>query len=285
MALASPSGLPARGGIGLKPEHYSDALETGDAGLWFEVHPENYMVDGGPRLDWLAAIRQSHALSLHGVGASLGGLDPLDKDHLKRLKSLINRYEPQQVSEHATWSARGGRYYADLLPLPRTGEALANLADHIDQFQNAIGRTILIENPSNYLPFTSEMDEPEFLGEVARRSGCGLLLDVNNIWVSANNTGTDPYDYIRRTAPELVGEIHIAGHTSDPNFGKKLLIDSHAAPVSEGVWKLLEFALEHLGPKPVLLERDDEIPPFADLMIERDRADGLLAAKALEVVK
>ena len=285
MAPASQTGLPARGGIGLKPEHYSDVLEDSDPGLWFEVHPENYMVDGGPRLDWLAAIRQSHALSLHGVGASLGGLDRLDKDHLKRLKSLINRYEPQQVSEHATWSARGGRYYADLLPLPRTGEALANLAAHIDEFQTAIGRTILIENPSNYLPFASEMDEPEFLGEVAQQSGCGLLLDVNNVWVSANNTGTDPYDYIRRTAPELVGEIHIAGHTPDPNLGTKLLIDSHAAPVSEGVWKLLEFALEYLGPKPVLLERDDDIPSFRELKAERQRADSMLLASQVETVK
>ena len=285
MATASPTGLPARGGIGLKPEHYRDALEDGDAGLWFEVHPENYMVDGGPRLDWLAAIRADHALSLHGVGASLGGLDPLDTDHLKRLKSLINRFEPQQVSEHATWSARGGRYYADLLPLPRTGEALANLADHIDQFQNVIGRRILIENPSNYLPFASEMDEPDFLGEVARRTGCGLLLDVNNIWVSANNTGIDPYDYIRGTDPAYVGEIHIAGHTPDPNLGKKLLIDSHAAPVSEGVWTLLQVALEHLGPKPVLLERDDDIPSFAVLKAERDRADGMLTTSVLEPAK
>ena len=242
------------------------------------------MVDGGPRLDWLAAIRTDHALSLHGVGASLGGLDPLDAAHLRGLRSLITRFEPQQVSEHATWSAYNGRYYADLLPLPRTEEALINLANHIDEFQNTIGQTILIENPSNYLPFASEMDEPEFLSEVARRSGCGLLLDVNNVWVSAVNTGTDPHEYIRRTVPSLVGEIHIAGHTPDPAFGERLLIDSHAAPVCKDVWSLLEFALAHLGPKPVLLERDDNIPAFSELMAERDDACALIKCCTAEGV-
>jgi len=273
--VPSPS-LPQRAGLGLKPEHYRDVLETGDTSLWIEVHPENYMVAGGPRLDWLEAIRETRALSFHGVGASLGGLDRLDADHLDQLNNLIARYQPEQVSEHAAWCAYAGRYYADLLPLPRTAEALDNLANHIDQFQSAIGRAILIENPTSYLPFSSEMDEPEFLVEVARRTGCGLLLDVNNVWLSGHNLGFDPRDYIRAIAGDLVGEIHIAGHSEDPNLGGKLLIDSHGSPVAETVWDLLGFTLDLLGPKPVLVERDADIPAFAELKAERDRADTMV---------
>jgi uncharacterized protein (UPF0276 family) len=172
------------------------------------------------------------------------------------------------VSEHATWSSYQGAYYADLLPLPRTAEIMANLVRGVTAYQEAIGRPILLENPSNYLPLSSEMDEVNFLMDVARASGCGILLDVNNLYVSANNTGLDPYAYIRALRPALVGEIHIAGHSVDPNLGETLLIDSHDSPVVSGVWQLLEFALAHLGHKPVLLERDAQIPPFADLMQE-----------------
>lgn len=272
--LNAPS-LP-RAGIGLKPEHYREVLETGDMDLWVEVHPENYMTDGGPRHDWLTAIREGRDLSFHGVGASLGGTDTLDTDHLSKLKALIERYCPERVSEHAAWCAHEGIYYSDLLPLPRTAAALTNLCDHIDQFQNGIGQTVLIENPTNYLPFTSEMDEPDFLVEAARRSGCGLLLDVNNVWISAHNVGADPYDYIRKIPSHMVGEIHIAGHAEDPNLGGKFLIDSHGASVSDGVWTFLEFALGKLGPKPVLLERDANIPTFEILKLERDRADAIL---------
>ena len=198
--MTETSSLPARGGLGLKPDHYRDVLDSGDDDLWVEVHPENYMVDGGPRLAWLAAIRHDRALSFHGVGASLGGTDPLDPDHLARLKSLIDRFEPDQVSEHAAWSARAGLYYSDLLPIPRTRDALDNLVANIDAFQTAIGRSILLENPSNYLPFASELDEPDFLVEAARRAGCGLLLDVNNVFVSARNIGIDADAYISRRA-------------------------------------------------------------------------------------
>jgi len=269
--------LPRCAGVGLKPQHYRDVLNAGDPGLWIEVHPENYMVAGGPRLAWLEALRCDRALSFHGVGASIGGLDPFDRDHLARLRDLIERFEPEQVSEHAVWSAHQGVYYADLLPLPRTHTALTHLVDRVDAFQTAIGRTVLLENPTNYLPFASEMDEPEFLVETARRSGCGLLVDINNIWISANNVGIDPHKYINSLPPALVGELHIAGYMEDPELGRSLLIDHHGAAVSEAVWSLLDFALGRLGPKPVLVERDTNIPDFSELDAERRRADAALA--------
>lgn len=268
--------LPLHAGLSLKPDHYRAALEARSDGLWFEVHPENYMVDGGPRLAWLEAIRDKHAISFHGVGASLGGLDPFNLDHIDRLKQLIGRYAPEQVSEHASFSAHEGRYHADLLPLPRTDEALIHLANRVDAFQTLIGRRILIENPSNYLPFASEIDEPEFLVEVARKAGCGLLIDLNNIWISAVNTCVDPDAYLRAIPAGLVGEIHVAGHSPDPLLGEKFLIDSHGEPVSGPVWHLLTLALQLWGPKPVLIERDADIPPFDALMGERRRAETLI---------
>ncbi|MEM6903108.1 MAG: DUF692 domain-containing protein, partial [Pseudomonadota bacterium] len=233
-------------------------------------------VDGGPRLDWLDAIRQDRALSLHGVGASLGSLDPYDQKHINGLCSLIDRYEPEQVSEHAAWCSHDGNYYADLLPLPRTDEARQHLINRVTEFQELIGRQILIENPTNYLDFAHEIMEPDFLCDVARSAGCGVLLDVNNVWISANNVGLDPHGYIRALPADLVGEIHIAGHEEDPNLGAAMLIDSHNAPVAEGVWGLLEVALEHLGPKPVLVERDSNIPAFTELLAERDRAEQVI---------
>ena len=268
--------LPPSAGLGLKPDHYRAGLETDADGVWFEVHPENYMVEGGPRLAWLDAIRDGRALSFHGVGASLGGLDPFDADHLRALKRLIARYQPEQVSEHATFSAHGGRYHADLLPLPRTQEAIAHLAARVGAFQDAIGRRILIENPTNYLPFASDFAEPDFLTEVAQRSGCGLLVDLNNIAVSAFNVGTDPYAYLHAIPAELVGEIHIAGHSEDPLLGSRFLIDSHDSPVGAIVWRLLEMALDLWGPRPVLIERDGNIPDFEDLMRERGEAQRLI---------
>lgn len=269
--------LPVRAGIGLKPEFFNAALDHDPAQIWYEVHPENYMVEGGPRLAWLGAIRDRHALSFHGVGASLGGLDPFDEEHLAFLKRLIERFEPHQVSEHATWSSFEGRYFADLLPLPRTRAVQDHMVERIEMFQTAIGRRILIENPTNYMTSTFELDEPDFLVEIAKRAGCGLLLDVNNVYISAVNTGVDPHAYIRALPPELVGEIHIAGFTEDPVQGKALLIDTHSAPVAEPVWELLEMALVHIGPRPVLLERDGNIPPFEDLLSEHARAQKALS--------
>lgn len=272
-----PSMLPLSAGVGLKPPHFADAaaaLSGGNAeDLWFEVHPENYMGIGGPRLRGLEGIAARAPLSLHGVGASLGGPDLPDPAHLARFRSLVDRFQPAAISEHAVWSRAGGRYFSDLLPLPRTRDMLARLSAGVDAMQSALGRPILLENPSNYLDFASEMDEPDFLVEVAQRTGCGLLLDVNNVHVSAHNTGIDADAWIRAIPPWLVGEIHVAGHTPDPG-GTGLLIDSHDAPVAEAVWVLLRSALEHTGPRPVLLERDGNLPEFDLLMKERCRALG-----------
>ncbi len=274
--------IPNRAGVGLKPEHCEQALACVTDGLWFEVHTENYFVAGGPRMEQLTAIREQRPLSFHGVGASLGGPQPPDAGHLARVAALVERYEPGLVSEHAVWSRFGATYYADLLPLPRTRDALQRLVDGVELYQATLGRTILLENPTNYLPFISEMDEPEFLLEVARQTGCGLLLDVNNLYLSAHNCNLDARAYIRALPPGVVGEIHVAGYDPDPNFGAQLLIDSHAAPVSEPVWELLEFALRQLGPTPVLLERDANLPPFGQLLEERNVADSLAAGAGTE---
>ena len=276
MAARLPPPLPARAGVGLKPEHYRAVLDSAIDGLWLEVHPENYMVAGGPRLAWLDALRGQHSLSFHGVGASLGGPDPLDGDHLHALKQLIDRFEPASVSEHVAWCAAGGRYFADLFPLPRTDEALCHLINRIDAFQTALGRTILIENPSVYLPLKSEMDEPDFLVELCRRTGCGLLLDVNNVYVSAINTGFDAATYMDAIPGTYVGEVHLAGHEADARRGDALLIDTHGAPVAEAVWRLYHRLIDRIGSRPTLIERDANIPCFGDLIAERDRADALL---------
>ena len=237
------------------------------------------MVAGGPRLTQLQQVRDAFPVSFHGVGASLGGPAPPDPGHLAAVRRLVDAFEPALVSEHAVWSRAGGVWFADLLPLPRTGDALRQLVEGVDRYQEAIRRRILIENPTNYLPFTSEMDEPDFLNEVAARTGCGLLLDVNNVYLSARNCGIDSERYIRALAADRIGEIHVAGHEADENLGEALLIDTHAAPVCEAVWGLLDAALAHLGPKPVLLERDGKLPPFGTLMEERRRAETALSRR------
>lgn len=273
--------LPAATGVSLKPEYFADVGMLAPDDVWFEVHPENYMVDGGPRLEGLLAVAERFPISLHGVGASLGGPVLAPQAHIAALRRLTDIVEPAAVSEHAVWSRNGDRYFADLLPLPRTSEALARLVDGIDHFQNGIGRRILIENPSNYLPLRSEMDEADFLVEIATRSGCGLLLDVNNLYISAANCGIDADAYIAAIPTELVGEIHVAGHSPDERFGPSLLIDSHASAVAAPVWRLLETALRHLGPTPVLIERDANLPPFAELLQERAYAERLAQGLAL----
>ena len=275
LAATEGSGHPGAG-VGLKHVHAQCALAHRGSDLWFEVHTENYMVAGGPRLEQLRRIREAYPLSLHGVGASLGGPAPPDPRHLAAVRRLVDEFEPELVSEHAVWSRANGVWFADLLPLPRTRDALRRLVEGVDRYQNAIGRRIFVENPTNYLAFVSEMDEPEFLNEVADRSGCGLLLDVNNVHLSARNCGIDAETYIERLSGERVGEIHVAGYEADENLGDALLIDTHAAPVSEAVWNLLDFALAHLGPRPVLLERDGKLPPFQVLMEERNRAAAAL---------
>ena len=273
-APLSPQTLGA--GIGLKAAHYRRALESDAAGLWVEVHPENYMTDGGPRLNWLDAIAQRHPVSLHGVALSLGGAERPSKDHLARLKSLADRYQSALMSEHLAWCVHDGTYFNDLLPVLYTQAALDRFCDHVSETQDALGRAILIENPSLYLPLRNEMAETDFLAEAVRRTGCGLLLDINNVFVSANNMGFDPRAYIDAFPLHAVGEIHLAGHTEDAVHGPALLIDSHDAPVRDAVWDLYDDALAKTGPVPTLIERDSSLPPFEDLMRERGRAQSLL---------
>tara|TARA_R110002051_G_scaffold106534_2_gene179623 strand:- start:623 stop:1519 length:897 start_codon:yes stop_codon:yes gene_type:complete len=268
-------------GLGLKARHYEDALAASATGLWFEVHAENYMVDGGPRLAWLEAIRRDRPLSLHGVGLSLAGSAAPDPDHLARLRSLVDRYQPFAVSEHLAWSRYGDTYHPDLLPFPRTRARLQRIADNVARTQDALGRQVLIENPALYLDLRGhEMSETDLLSELVAATGCGLLLDVNNVHVTANNMGTDARAYIDALPAAAIGEIHLAGHTPDPQQGQALLIDSHDAPVAESVWALYAHALDRIGPRPTLIERDGNIPPFQDLMAERDRAADLMTAPA-----
>ena len=263
-------------GISFKPEYIDQVLSSHESDLWLEVHTENYLVDGGIRLEYLEKLRQRFDISFHGVSASLGGNTPLPAPTLNAIKQLIERFQPKYVSEHAVWSRRGDDYMPDLLPLPRTLQAMQQLINGVTHYQEAIGRSILLENPTNYLDFISEMDEPEFLIEVAKRSGCGLLLDINNLYLSSINCGINAQAYIDKLPVDMVGEIHIAGYSVDPAFGEKLYIDSHAEPVSEPVWELLQYALQRLGKLPVLVERDSDLPPWSELIAERNRAQSLI---------
>ena len=266
-------------GLGLKPQHYEAALSCPADGLWFEVHPENYLVAGGPRLAWLDAIRARHPISLHSVALSLAADAGPDPTQLARLAALADRIRPDLVSEHLAWSTWRGAYHPDLLPFPRTSAALLRIAENVDRTQDALGRRIAIENPSHYLRIDShEWDEIDFLAELARRTGCGLLLDVNNVYVGAHNLGYPAETYIDAFPGDLVMEIHLAGHTPDPNLGQALLVDSHDAPVAPAVWALYERVVARIGPRPTLIERDDKIPEFVTLLAERDRADALLCA-------
>ena len=287
-AAAAPAALGA--GLGLKPEHFADAEAAQAPGLWFEVHAENYMVDGGPRIGWLQRIRGRHPVALHGVGLSLAGDAPPDPLHLRRLAVLAARIEPVLVSEHLAWSVAGGAYLPDLLPFPRSQQALLRIADNIDRVQCALGRRIALENPAHYLRLSGhDWDEPEFLAELARRSGCALLLDLNNVHVSASNLGHDARAYLQRFALGAVAEVHLAGHRVDAAPGAALLIDSHDAPVAPAVWALYQAFVALAGPRPTLIERDAELPPFSALMAERARAQELAgaaqpAAAALEAL-
>jgi len=273
--------MPPTAGLGLKPQHYADALAAEDEGLWFEVHPENYMAAGGPRLRALEAIRRRYPLSLHGVGLSLAADADPDPAHLAALKALADRFEPFVVSEHLAWSAWRGVHQPDLLPFPRTRAALDRIAGNVGRTQDALGRTILVENPSLYLPLTGhELDETDFLAQLARRTGCGLLVDVNNVFVSASNLGYAAEAYLDALPAEAIGEIHLAGHGADEG-GSALLIDTHGAPVAEPVWALYRRLVDRIGPRPTLIERDDDIPAFAALMAERNRAHGLLTGTPL----
>ena len=272
--------IPPRAGVGLKPEHYRAILDTAPDIGWFEVHAENYMGAGGPPHRYLTAIRERYPLSLHGVGLSIGAAQPLDAAHLARLKALDGRYEPGLFSEHLAWSSHGETFLADLLPVPYDAETLRRVADHVDQVQETLGRRMLLENPSTYVAFAaSTMDEVDFLREAVRRTGCGLLLDVNNVHVSATNQQYDPVAYLESFPMDHVGEIHLAGYapTTD-DHGDPLLIDAHDRPVAPAVLDLYERALARLGPLPTLVEWDNDVPDWPTLHAEAARVEQRLVA-------
>ena len=279
--MAVGSSIPAKGGIGLKAEHYRAILTEKPEIGFFEIHAENYMGAGGPPHRYLTAIREHYPISLHGVGLSIGGSRPLDKAHLRRLKALNDRYQPGFFSEHLAWSSHDTGYLSDLLPLPYTNETLVRVCDHIDETQETIGRRMLLENPSSYLTFEeSSWSESDFIAEIVRRSGCGLLLDVNNVFVSARNLKTDPLSYLDSYPLRFVEEIHLAGHDRRLDAeGEEVLIDAHGSPVAPDVWSLYETVVLRIGPKPSLIERDNEIPPLADLLAEAHRAEAIMAGR------
>ena len=266
-------------GLGLKPQHYAEALHCAAPGLWWEVHPENYFANGGPRLAWLDAIRARHPVALHGVSLSLAADAPPDAAHLTRLAALARRVEPVLVSEHLAWSTWRGHYLPDLLPFPRTQAALHRIAGNIGRAQDALGRPLAIENPTHYLHIDGhDWAETEFLAELVRRTGCALLLDVNNVYLSAHNLGFCAHQYLDAFPLHAVAEIHLAGHHADPALGDALLIDSHDAPVAPAVWALYQRVIERTGRVPTLIERDGNLPAFGMLLAERTQAHHALAA-------
>ena len=273
-ATGSDRPPPDRAGVGLKSEHYRTVLEARPDLGWFEVHPENYMVEGGPPLRYLEAVRADYPLSLHGVGMSLGSCEPPPLDHLERLKRLVDRFEPFVVSEHLSWSRIGERFLADLLPVPMTLEALDVMAGNVARAQDHLGRRLLIENPSTYLEFGRvEIPETQFLADLVRRTGCGLLLDVNNLYVCANNHGFDPLDWLDAFVLDAVEEIHVAGHAVNDADGHPIRVDDHGSAVIADVWALYEEVIGRRGAVPTLIERDANLPPFEELLAEAHRAD------------
>lgn len=254
-------------GIGLKPAYYAELLRHRPSVEFLEVHTENYMGAGGPPHRYLGALAELYPLSFHGVGLSLGGSEPLDSAHLARWATLTERYGPALVSEHLAWSGHAGYHFHDLLPVPYTGGLMRTLREHIDQVQEALSRQILIENPARYIDIEeSEMSETDFLVETARRTGCGLLLDLNNVYVSALNLGGDPIEYVKLIPSELVGEIHLAGHAVKSLEGKEFRIDDHGSEVCEDVWGLYELAVSLFGHRPTLIEWDTNIPALSTLL-------------------
>ena len=278
-ARHSHSTLPNAPGVGYKPQHFSEILQDARPVEWLEIHAENYMGDGGRPLAQLRALSERFAISVHGVGLSIGGEGPLDADHLARLKHLCDWLQPASFSEHLAWSTHDSHFLNDLLPLPYTNATLTRICDHIDQLQEVIGRKMLLENPSSYLVFDeSTWEEPAFLDEVARRTGGGLLLDVNNVFVSATNLGFSPQEYIDAYPLTRVGEIHLGGHDEDEDdHGAPLLIDSHGREVVDPVWALLDYTLDRSGPRPLLIEWDTDVPDWPVLADEARRAETALA--------
>lgn len=271
-------GLPRRSGIGLKPQHFQEVLTARPDLGFFEVHAENYMVDGGPMHHYLGRIREHYPLSLHGVGLSLGSEEPPCEAHLDRLARLIERYEPASFSEHLAWSTHGEMFLNDLLPVAYDAATLARVCRHIDRVQERLRVRMLLENPSTYLEFErSTMSEAEFLRAVLQRTGCGLLLDVTNVHVSCTNHARDAQDYLRDLPLDAVGELHLAGFAQDADAaGDPLLIDAHGSAVAEVVWDLYAYIVERLGAVPTLIERDNDVPAFAALLSEARQAESLM---------
>jgi uncharacterized protein len=277
MSFAS---LPAETGLGFKPQHFP-AIAAGPAAVgFFEVHAENYFGAGGAPHAQLTALRRDYALSLHGVGLSIGGEAPLDRSHLATLKALCARYQPESFSEHLAWASHNETYFNDLLPLPLNEATLARVVAHVDQLQAALQRRVLIENPASYLSFCDgTIAEPQFLAELAARTGCGLLLDVNNVYVSAVNLGFDPKTYLAAFPLALIGEIHLAGHSDATDAeGRAMLIDTHGAPIADPVFALYEWVLMRAGPRPSLIERDNDVPDWSALVDEAAVARRILDA-------
>lgn len=271
-------------GTSFKQEHIEEILgDTSSYKGFFEIHAENYMGAGGPPHRMLEDIRKEYPVSLHGVAMSIGGMQPLDTQHLRRFQSLVERYEPALVSEHLAWSTHGGTFFNDLLPLPYTEATLSRVCEHIDQVQEAIRRPILLENPSTYVAFTdSTYDEVDFIKNISRRTGCGLLLDINNVFVSSKNQGFSALDYLRSFPLDRVAEIHLAGHAEQfDDEGDLLLIDSHDGPVSDAVWKLFEIIIDKYGSIPTLVEWDSNIPAWPVLEAEVRLAQTVLDRRAV----
>lgn len=282
---SSEDRIPSRAGVGLKAEHYRTIIDsTPDIGF-FEVHAENYMGAGGPPHRYLSAIRERYPLSLHGVGLSIGADRPLDEDHIARLRLLRQRHRPGLLSEHLAWSTHDTGFLNDLLPVPYTSETLKRVVEHIDQVQTALGCQMLLENPSTYIAFAeSTYAETDFIAEVARRSGCSLLLDVNNVFVASTNQQWDPVAYIEGYPLARVKEIHLAGNDRQADeAGRPLLIDTHDRPVEDAVWYLYELAVRLIGPVPTLIEWDAEVPPWLTLAGEAERAEAIMSASRPEM--
>ncbi|TIX92915.1 DUF692 domain-containing protein [Rhizobium sp. P44RR-XXIV] len=277
-----PSELPRRAGVGFKPEHFATINAASQPIGFFEVHAENYMGAGGPPHAQLGRLRQDYALSIHGVGLSIGSMQPLDADHLARLKIVCDRYEPESFSEHLAWSTHDTTFLNDLLPLPYTEATLAQVCAHIDEVQMLLGRQMLLENPATYLLFEeSTIEETEFLAETVRRTGCGLLLDVNNVFVAATNHNMDARAYLNRFPVQWVREIHLSGHSETvDDAGAPLLIDSHDTPVKDPVWELYEELIARTGPVASLVEWDNDVPEWPVLRAEAEGADAILRRAA-----
>lgn len=278
--------LPNTAGVGFKPSHFTEIQQDAGSVGFFEIHAENYMGAGGMPHVQLGALRADYPLSVHGVGLSIGSPGRLSRDHLKRLSDLCRRYQPESFSEHLAWSSHGSEYLNDLLPLPYTEETLSLVCDHVDEVQSTLGLRMLLENPSTYVLFEqSTIPEVEFLAEVARRTGCGSLLDVNNVFVSCTNHRIDPRAWLAAFPLDLVGEIHLGGHTQEDLPSGPLLIDAHGSPVADPVWTLYAEVIGRCGPRPTLVEWDNDVPDWPVLRAEAELANAILQKKGVSFAR